>query len=188
MHGLGLSAYRQLAVVTAPQNLTLSAVGKGRRLGVVIGDDLSSDVSRFLIIENRDEFGVEVGVPLSNVAQRLGCPLQRSRHQSALSCRPAGRQRPHSITSSARARIEGACVRPYGSRYELIIREQDYPSGRPALRKPMRKRSRSAARANGRLRRSSATVKAGIRRSSSSSVDRPASTRPKWPSAAARTA
>jgi hypothetical protein len=63
-----------------------------------------------------------------------------------------------------------------------------HPSGRPALRKPVRKRSRSSARANGRLRRSSPTVKAGMRRSSSSSVDRPASTLPSCPSAAARIA
>jgi hypothetical protein len=66
--------------------------------------------------------------------------------------------------------------------------EQDYPSGRPALRNPARKRSRSLAQANGRLRRSSSMVRVGMRRDNSSNAARAGPTLPRCPLAEARTA
>ena len=60
-------------------------------------------------------------------------------------------------------------------------------AGRPAARRPVRRRSWSAAFLNGRFKRPSRTVRPGMRRTSSASASRASSRCPASPDAAART-
>jgi hypothetical protein len=63
-------------------------LGLCNRSGVIISNDMSSNGSRFFIIENRRESYVHVGVPHS-VARRLGRSTQKLRRQFVPPYRPS---------------------------------------------------------------------------------------------------